>query len=79
VILEIDQASFSVGPFATQLNTAMLRDWPAFVRSAGRGTDAGGALCEMLNGRSLEIAPNGERAQALIARYLPTGCPAAVR
>jgi hypothetical protein len=76
VILEIDQGSFSVGPFATQLNIAMLRDWPAFVRSAGRGLDAGGALCQLLNGRSLEVVPNDERAQALIARYLLTGCPA---
>jgi hypothetical protein len=77
VILEIDPGSFSVGPFATQLNIAMLRDWPAFVRSAGRGLDAGGALCDLLNGRSLEVVPNDERAQALIARYLPNGCPAA--
>jgi 4-amino-4-deoxy-L-arabinose transferase-like glycosyltransferase len=77
VILEIDQRAFSVGPFPTQLNTAMLRDWPGFVRSAGRGVDAGAALCELLAGRSLEIVPNDDRGKALVARYLPSGCPVA--
>jgi hypothetical protein len=74
VILEIDQEAFSVGPFDTQLNVALLRDWPDFVRAARRGVDAGAALCELLAGRGVEIVPDDDRGRALLARLLPADC-----
>ena len=75
VILEIDRGSFAEGPFATQFNVTLLRDWPVIVRAAARDVDPGTALCEVLAGRDIDIVPDEERGRALIARYLPAGCP----
>jgi 4-amino-4-deoxy-L-arabinose transferase-like glycosyltransferase len=77
VILEIDQDSFSVGPFGTQLNVGLLREWPDLVGIARRGADPGAALCQLLAGRSAEFVPDSARGQALFARLVPAGCPPA--
>jgi hypothetical protein len=75
VILEVDQAAFEVGPFATQMNIALLREWPGLVRRGRRGVDAGTALCELLGDRPLHVVPDDDRSQTLVAQLLPAGCP----
>ena len=75
VILEIDPATFGIGPFETHVTQGFLRDWPSLVRPVRRGTDMGGALCQLLGQRTLAVFPDDDRAQELIAERLPIGCP----